>query len=306
MTWADDDGQLTPPTATAGASGPFVPEKLSLGLARIEGDARGLPGRQPSRPVDSSSNGDGHRGAKASGMLMVDGRLYLSARNIDNARLAWSDDRGPLLDLGRLAVRPELRLPDLPQLRPKLHRRPRRLRLRLFPRLRQAYEPADRMVLARVPDGSLSEPDAYEFFERLDPEGRAALDRRHRTSRGGLRASRPLLPLRDHLQRRARPLPLVPDTVPRATPRFPGGFGIYDAPEPWGPWTTVVLHRALGRRAGRDASLPDEVDERRRHDGPPRLLGRRRLLRPSRPAGPRLGRVALTGSGAIAFRPTYL
>ena len=22
--------------------------------------------------------------------------------------------------------------------------------------------------------------------------------------------------------------------------RFQGGFGIYDAPEPWGPWTTVA------------------------------------------------------------------
>ena len=22
-------------------------------------------------------------------------------------------------------------------------------------------------------------------------------------------------------------------------PRFQGGFGVYDAPEPWGPWTTV-------------------------------------------------------------------
>jgi len=23
--------------------------------------------------------------------------------------------------------------------------------------------------------------------------------------------------------------------------RFEGGFGLYDAPEPWGPWTTVVF-----------------------------------------------------------------
>tara|TARA_B100000686_G_scaffold261408_1_gene274348 strand:- start:1286 stop:1456 length:171 start_codon:yes stop_codon:yes gene_type:complete len=23
--------------------------------------------------------------------------------------------------------------------------------------------------------------------------------------------------------------------------RFEGGFGLYDAPEPWGPWTTVFF-----------------------------------------------------------------
>ena len=42
-------------------------------------------------------------------------------------------------------------------------------------------------------------------------------------------------------------------------PRFGGGFGIYEAPEPWGPWSTVfftnagmsdLANRAAFRRSG--------------------------------------------------------
>ena len=40
--------------------------------------------------VNGEFRGDGRSGRKASGMLMVDGVLYLLARNLDNAGLAWS------------------------------------------------------------------------------------------------------------------------------------------------------------------------------------------------------------------------
>jgi len=38
--------------------------------------------------------GNGAKGPKASGMLMVDGVLYLWVRNAHNAQLAWSADHG--------------------------------------------------------------------------------------------------------------------------------------------------------------------------------------------------------------------
>src|SRR5205814_1263786 len=37
-----------------------------------------------------------------------------------------------------------------------------------------AYEPADRMVLARVPKDRIREPAAYEFFRELDVRNRPA------------------------------------------------------------------------------------------------------------------------------------
>jgi hypothetical protein len=37
---------------------------------------------------------------------------------------------------------------------------------------------------------------------------------------------------------------------------FVGGFGVYDAPEPWGPWTTVYFTEKWGVGPGDTASFP--------------------------------------------------
>jgi hypothetical protein len=39
-------------------------------------------------------------------------------------------------------------------------------------------------------------------------------------------------------------------------PRFRGGFGIYDAPEPWGPWTTVFFTTDWDVGPGETSSFP--------------------------------------------------
>jgi hypothetical protein len=38
--------------------------------------------------------------------------------------------------------------------------------------------------------------------------------------------------------------------------RFEGGFGIYDAPEPWGPWTTAYFTNKWDIGPGETASFP--------------------------------------------------
>jgi len=38
--------------------------------------------------------------------------------------------------------------------------------------------------------------------------------------------------------------------------RFQGGFGIYDAPEPWGPWTTAFYTEEWDVGPGESSSLP--------------------------------------------------
>ena len=70
---------------------PRTPEKLSLGLARITGGPTDFVGRNLRSP-SAETKGDGAAGKKASGMLMVDGILYMWARNAGNAQLAWSAD----------------------------------------------------------------------------------------------------------------------------------------------------------------------------------------------------------------------
>jgi hypothetical protein len=92
LTWADDDHLYT---AYGDGNGfdPFVPEKLSLGLAKIIGAPPEFKGVNV-RASALEQKGEGKSGRKASGLLMVDGVLYLWARNAANAQLAWSSDHG--------------------------------------------------------------------------------------------------------------------------------------------------------------------------------------------------------------------
>jgi hypothetical protein len=45
-------------------------------------------------------------------------------------------------------------------------------------------------------------------------------------------------------------------TLPGGDTRFRGGFGIYDAPEPWGPWTTVYFTENWDVGPGETCSFP--------------------------------------------------
>src|SRR5205085_9994667 len=42
----------------------------------------------------------------------------------------------------------------------------------------------------------------------------------------------------------------------KADTRFEGGFAVYDAPEPWGPWTTVYFTEKWDVGPGETASFP--------------------------------------------------
>ncbi len=90
LTWADDDALYTAYGDWWGLD-PKAPEKLSQGLARIEGgpdDPRGAN----IRSATGERLGQGALGEKASGVLMVDGVLYMWIRPAGNLRLGWSRD----------------------------------------------------------------------------------------------------------------------------------------------------------------------------------------------------------------------
>ncbi len=44
--------------------------------------------------------------------------------------------------------------------------------------------------------------------------------------------------------------------LPGEDPRFRGGFGIYDAPEPWGPWSTAYFTETWDVGPGETSSFP--------------------------------------------------
>jgi len=47
-----------------------------------------------------------------------------------------------------------------------------------------------------------------------------------------------------------------PDSKHPQGPRFQGGFGIYEAPEPWGPWHTVYYTKEWDTGPGETSSFP--------------------------------------------------
>jgi CubicO group peptidase (beta-lactamase class C family) len=257
MTWADDDALYT---AYGDGNGfePFVPAKLSLGLARVSGAPPQIRGENLTSAT-GEFRGDGRSGRKASGMLMVDGVLYLLARNLDNAQLAWSADHGATWTWADWTFKPSFGCPTFLNFG-KNYAGARDGYVYVYSLDGEsAYEPADRMVLARVPKDRIRERAAYEFFVVLDAAGRpqwsqdiaqrgAVFTHRGNCYRGGVTY--------DAALKRYLWCQVLPRSTHPQGPRFQGGFGIFDAPEPWGPWTTAYYTEAWDVGPGESSSLP--------------------------------------------------
>ncbi|MCD6364492.1 MAG: DUF4185 domain-containing protein, partial [Planctomycetes bacterium] len=195
------------------------------------------------------------------GMLMVDGVLYMFVRNAnregEHCRLAWSHDRAvtwtwadwefeefgycTLLNFGRNyeGARDEY-------VYVYSHDNP------------SAYVAADTMVLARVDKTSIADRAAYEFFTGLDGAGSptwsrdisrrtAVFTHKNMCLRSGVSFN---APLGRYLWWQQLPHAPYGDT------RFEGGLGVYDAPEPWGPWTTVYYTECWDVGPGETGSFP--------------------------------------------------
>jgi hypothetical protein len=258
ITWGDDDLQYT---AFADGRGfePKVESKLSLGFSKVTGPADGFSGENI-RSNSGEQDGDGARGKKASGMLMVDGILYMWVRNADGngseCQLAWSTDKAVtwtwsnwqfeefgycvFLNFGRNYEGSRdnyvyMYTNDDPS----------------------AYTAADNMVLTRVPRDKIADRESYEFFSGLD-EANNPLWTSDVNQRGAVfsNAGRCLRSGISYNAGIGRYLWWQQIPSPDVDTRFKGGFGIYDAPEPWGPWTTAYYTEAWDVGPGETASFP--------------------------------------------------
>jgi CubicO group peptidase (beta-lactamase class C family) len=258
LTWADDGHQYTAYGDGWGFE-PFVPKKLSLGFARIEGgptDFKGINVRSSS----GERSGDGAKAKKASGILCVGGVLYLWTRNAGNAQLAWSKDHGKTWEWADWKWTTSFGCPTFLNFG-KDYAGARDEWVYVYsPDVDSAYQPADRMVLARVPKGKITERAAYEFFKGIDEKQRplwskevadrgAVFTHKARCYRSGITFNAGL--------KRYLWVQIIPGTEgKKADTRFEGGFGVYDAPEPWGPWTTVYFTEKWDVGPGDTASFP--------------------------------------------------
>jgi len=253
MTWAEDDALYTAYGDGHGFE-PLIAEKLSLGLARVTGSPPDFSGSNI-RAASLESKGDGQAGTKASGILMVDGVLYLWVRNAGNSRLAWSTDRGESWRWCDWKFTASFGSPTFLNYG-KNNAGARDGFVYIYSQdSDSAYSPADRMVMARVAKDHIRERKSYEFFKALDKNNRP-LWTRELSERGAVfthpgRCYRSGISYNAGLKRY-----LWSQTLPGGDPRFKGGFGIYDAPEPWGPWTTVYFSEEWDVGPGETSSFP--------------------------------------------------
>jgi hypothetical protein len=240
LTWADD-GRLYTTFGDGWGFEPKVPEKLSLGFARVSGGPENFQGENIRSPDEQK--GDGRSGRKASGLLCVDGVLYAWVRNANRkgqqSVLAWSDDHAQnwtwadwvwekfgytvFLNFGQnYAGVPEhlqsyvyFYSPDTPD----------------------AYIETDEVILGRAPVGRITEKNAYQFYAGRDDSGRPVW-----SEEKDERQSVFVFPNGCNRMDVTYCAPLDRYLMTMRSRGEGGGinhFSIYDAPEPWGPWTTV-------------------------------------------------------------------
>ena len=241
MTWADDN-QLYTAYGDGNGFAPYIPNKLGMGFARIDGSATDFTATNIRSEAENTGYGPNNR--KGSGMLSVDGTLYLFARN-DNksgrhSRIGWSTDRARTFQWSKWNFK-QLGHPTFINYGKDYDGGGRYVYVWSNDHP-SAYEASDHFVLARVPKTRILDRDAYEFFTRM---------------RGGK-------PVWSSDIKKRGPVFKFPGTCIRSSVtynaglkryflwmnlrqaggediRFQGGFGVYEAPQPWGLWKTVYF-----------------------------------------------------------------
>ncbi|KPK43432.1 MAG: hypothetical protein AMJ65_05755, partial [Phycisphaerae bacterium SG8_4] len=254
ITWADDGEQYTAYGDGWGFD-PKVPTKLSLGFCSVSG---GPPGDGVNiRSTTGEQLGDGRSGKKASGMLMVNGILYMLVRNADNSgqqsQLAWSTDHGVRWTWSTWKFA-ELGYPCFLNFGQNYAGSRDGYVYVYSPDTPSAYNETDTVVLARVPIESITDRNAYEFYCGADAGGHPKwshdIDQRRAvfSFAGGCNRISVTYnaPLRRYL--------LLMRS--RAQAGGKDHFSIYDAPEPWGPWTTAFYTENWDVDPGESAHIP--------------------------------------------------
>lgn len=253
MTWTDQD-LLFAACGDGRGFTPYTPKKMGLLFTEIQGGPETFTGRNLETNIDNT--GMGARGRKASGLLMADGTLYLWARNAGNAQLAWSSDRGRTWTWAPWKFTVSFGHPAFLNFgRNNAGARDEYVYI-YSPDHDSAYEPSPRLVLARVPKTRLRERASYEFFARL--EGGRAVWTKDVNERGAVFENARDLCYRTQVSYHA---PTKRYLLTYALPgpvngRFQSGMGVFDAPEPWGPWTTVYYTKVWDSAAGESLSFP--------------------------------------------------
>lgn len=246
-TWGDDDA-LYSAYGDGWGFEPKVDKKLSLGFVRVTGEPL-APRGENLRTESGERVGQGDRGVKASGLLMVEGVLYMWVRNADNSQLAWSADHGVTWEWADWRMTDGFGAPAFLQFGPDYEGARDGHVYAYSQDAETAYEPADGLALMRAPKDKIREKDAWEVFSANGWS--SDFQTRISVLRNPGRVYRTQVSYNAGLGRY-----LACIILPEEDTRFEGGFSVFDAPEPWGPWTTVAYIDRWDVGPGETCSFP--------------------------------------------------
>lgn len=214
---------------------PYTENKLSLGLAVIIGGPFDFKGKNL-RSMTGEAYGDGKKGLKASGMLMLDKSLYMLVRNIDGqgnySQLMWSNDSGKkwqkAFDLDKNFGCPVFLNygPDYANARDEYvyiysHKGP------------SSYKSYDHIVLARVHKTKILDINAHEFYSQGNNNDKPFWTKKSKNLE-------PVFSFPGHCAR----MEVIYNAGMEKyliilSYNGKSGWGIFEAENPWGPWSTI-------------------------------------------------------------------
>lgn len=257
IAWVSDNLQIT-----AFCDGKGFTEQapdLSLGFARVFGDPPDFRAENFKSDADAPMGG-GSKGIKASDMIIVDGVLYMFVRNykppgsddFTNARLAVSKNLGVNWTWADWYFSDTFGCPAFVQFGEDYQGARDDYVYIASQANDSAYGYSPDIVMARVKKGSVSERARYDFFAGLDESGKP-LWSQDDTKR------KPIFTDPKGTQRIAitynaalRRYILVSSHLTGKEATHTAALGVFEAPEPWGPWSTVYYDDHWSVRDGQD------------------------------------------------------
>ena len=269
VTWGPDDHLYTAWGDGGGFGGTNSDGRVSMGFGRIEGPPESFKGVNINGGKDAENPASFPTRGKTGGILCVGDVLYARLNmqngewpNVDHA-LAWSEDLGKtwrttpwVFPRGEGNFKPSRFLnfgKDYAGV-------PAHLKGYVytygFKQHKGGWGSDGSTYLARVPQDKMTERPAYEFWAGPDAEG---------APRWSSEAAEVQSVFTD-------PRGATPGTVAYnpALKRFllvsfhtgPGQLGVFDAPQPWGPWTTVAYEESWGKMGAAGSGLNCEFPQK--------------------------------------------
>jgi hypothetical protein len=247
ITWADDGHQYSSWGDGGSFGGTGSKGRVSLGVARVEGSATNYQGinRWGGYKPESSAK----FGGKSYGIISIDGTLYMwvspgsNTDNYNEARLYRSTNHGASWQKAGWSFKESegLVLPAILQFGRDYAGSKDDFVYHYFIELKNnnalAVHRPGRIYLLRVPVEDIFGPkSSYQYFNGLDASGKPKWSSNPDQKQPVFQDSNGVgwtvsVSYNPGLQRYF--------LMTEHTESFKGNLGVFDAPEPWGPWTTV-------------------------------------------------------------------